>query len=141
MRRIAMAGATIAALMVPEPAYADTATDWWELASKFNFAQQVAAMPSPPETQRASARAALAVFEAVNAIDRRYQSHVNFPAADGSASQDAAAATAAFKVLLQHYPQNKSHLEDSYAMAMAQIADGAAKQAGTAVGEQAAQAV
>jgi hypothetical protein len=136
-----MAGATIAALMVPQAASADTVTDWWEIASKFNFAQQVAAMPSPPETQRASARAALAVFEAVNAIDRRYQSYLNFPAAAASASQDAAAATAAFKVLLEHYPQNKSHLEDSYALAMGQIADSPAKHSGTAIGVQAAQAV
>jgi hypothetical protein len=136
-----MTAAAIAALMVPQPALADTATDWWEIAGKFNFAQQASGMPSPPETQRASARAALAVFEAVNAIDRRYQSYVDFPAAAGPASQDAAAATAAFKVLMEHYPQNKSHLEDSYALAMAQIADGPAKQAGTAVGEQAAQAV
>jgi hypothetical protein len=97
-------------------------------------------MPSPPETQRASARAALAVFEAVNAIERRYESYLNFPAAAPSASQDAAAATAAYRVLLQHYPQNKSHLDDSYALAMAQIPDGPAKQAGTAIGEQAAQA-
>src|SRR4028118_327568 len=128
MRPIAMTAAAIAALMVPRPALADTATDWWEIAGKFNFAQpesgrpsppgrgaaprgwettgklnfapQASGMPSPPETQRASARAALAVFEAVNAIDRRYQSYVDFPAAAGPASQDAAAATAAFKVLM-----------------------------------------
>ena len=62
MHRIALAGVAVAALMIPQPASADTATDWWELASRFNFAQQVAAMPSPPETQRASARAAVGVF-------------------------------------------------------------------------------
>jgi hypothetical protein len=126
---------------MPAPAAADAATDWWEIANKFNLAQRAASMPSPPEVQRASARTALAVFEAVNAIDTRYQSYLNFPAAPPTASQDAAAATAAFRVLLQHYPQNKSDLEDSYALAMAQIADGPAKQAGVAVGEQAAQSV
>ncbi|MBA3510393.1 vanadium-dependent haloperoxidase [Sphingomonas sp.] len=141
MRRNAMMVAATAAVMVPQPAMADTVTDWWEIAAKFNFAQQVATMPAPPETQRASARAALAVFEAVNAIDRRYQSYLNFPAAGAPASQDAAAATAAFKVLLQHYPQNKSHLEDGFALTMAQIPDGPAKQSGMAIGEQAAQAV
>ena len=141
MRRMMMTGAAVAAAMVSQPAMADTATDWWEIAGRFNFAQQAASMPSPPETQRASARAALAVFEAVNAIDRKYQSYVNFPAADSSASQDAAAATAAYKVLLEHYPQNKGHLEDSYALAMAQLPDGPAKQSGTAIGEQAAKAV
>jgi hypothetical protein len=43
-------------------------------------------------------------------------------------------------VLLQHYPQNKSHVEEGYALAMAQIPEGPAKQAGVAVGERAAQA-
>lgn len=62
------------------------------------------------------------------------------PAGDPSASQDSAAATAAFKVLLKHYPGNKSALEESYAMVMAEIADGPAKEAGRQIGERAAQA-
>jgi len=133
--------AAASAVLIATPAVADTATDWWELASKFNFAQQASSMPAPPEAQRASARAALAVFEAVNAIDRRYESYVGFPAASQPASQDAAAATAAFKVLLTHYPQKKSDLEESYAMTMARLPEGAAKAAGIALGEKAAAAV
>lgn len=133
--------AAAAAIAISTPASADTATDWWELAGKFNFAQQASSMPAPPEVQRASARVALAVFEAVNAIDRRYESYVGFPAANQSASQDAAAATAAFKVLLTHYPQKKSDLEESYAMATAQLPEGPAKAAGKALGERAAAAV
>jgi len=140
MRRSILAAVSAAALLSSAPAAADTVTDWWELASKFNFAQQASGMPAPPEAQRASARAALATFEAVNAIDRRYETYLNFPAADPSASQDAAAATAASKVLLQHYPQHKSHIEESYALAMAQVPDGPAKQAGIAIGERAAEA-
>ena len=139
MRKILMM--SVAAAAVAAPAKADSATDWWELASKFNFAQQASSMPSPPEMQRASSRAALAVFEAVNAIDRRYESYLNFPVAEASASQDAAAATAAYKVLLHHYPQHKSHIEESYAMAMAQIPNSQAKQSGAAIGSQAAAAV
>jgi hypothetical protein len=141
MRPSYMMGAAAAALLVTAPAEADTVTDWWELASRFNFAQQASGMPAPPDAQRASARAALAVFEAVNAIDRRYESYLNFPAGDPAASQDAAAATAASRVLLQHYPQHKGPIEEGYALAMAQISDGAAKQAGVAIGQQAAQAV
>ena len=140
MVRMLMMGVAVTALAAAVPARADTATDWWEIAGKFNLAQQAAAMPGPPETQRAAARSALAVFEAVNAIDRRYESYLNFPTAAGPASQDAAAATAAFKVLLQHFPQNKSHLEESYTMAMAALPDGPAKDAGVAVGERAAAA-
>src|SRR5688572_6071945 len=110
MRRVFMTCVAAAALATGAPASADTATDWWEISAKFNMAQQAASMPSPPEVQRASARTALAMFEAVNAIDRRYESYLKFPAADPAASQDAAAATAAYKVLLQHYPQHKSHV-------------------------------
>jgi hypothetical protein len=80
------------------------------------------------------------MFEAVNAIDRCFQSYLDFPAADPGASQDAAAATAAFKVLLQHYPANKATLEESYAMVMAAIPSGPAKEAGRKIGEQAAEA-
>jgi hypothetical protein len=80
------------------------------------------------------------MFEAVNAIDRRYQSYLNLPAAASGASQDAAAATAAFIVLLQHYPANKAPLEESYAQAMAGISDGPPKEAGREIGEKAAAA-
>lgn len=137
----ASAAAAVAFLSFPAPAAADSATDWWEVAHKFGMAQQASPAPTPPETQRASARTALAMFEAVNAIDRRYETYVGFAAAEPSASQDAAAATAAYRVLLQHYPQNKGALDDSYTLAMAQIAEGGAKQAGIAVGERAAEAV
>jgi hypothetical protein len=135
-----MTGAAIAALMVSQPASADTVTDWWEVASRYYFATQTSPAPTPPETQRASSRTALAMFEAVNAIDRRFESFLGFPAGDPAASQDAAAATAGFKVLLQHYPANKSTLEESYAMAMAAIPGGPAKEAGRLIGEKAAEA-
>ena len=38
----------LAALTIPQPAAADTVTDWWEIASQFNFAQQVAACRRRP---------------------------------------------------------------------------------------------
>ena len=132
--------ASCAAALWPTPARADTVTDWWELGNKFWLASMAAPVPGPPDVQRASTRTALAMFEAVNAIDRRYESYLNFPAADPSASLDAAAATAAYKVLLQHHPANKSNIEESYAMVMAEIPDGPAKQAGAAIGEKAAAA-
>ena len=140
MRLTFKTAAAVVALSLSAPAAADTVTDWWEIAAKFNFAQQAASMPAPPETQRASARTALAVFEAVNAIDRRYQSHLGLPAADPTASQDAAASTAAFDVLSKHYPANKSALEEGYALVLAGIPEGAAKEAGIAIGKQAAAA-
>ena len=138
MRSASIAIAAVA-LAHAQPASADVVTDWWDVANRYYNAAQGAPGPLSPDTARASTRAALAVFEAVNAIDRRYQSYLNFPAGDPSASQDAAAATAAFRVLLHHYPANKAPLEEGYALSMAGIADTAAKSAGVAIGERAAQ--
>ena len=42
-----MMSAIAIGLIASTPARADTATDWWEIASKFNMAQQGAGMPGP----------------------------------------------------------------------------------------------
>ena len=141
MRFIALAGVALAALIIPQPASADTVTNWWEVANRYYNAAQGSPGPLPPETARASTRTALAMFEAVNAIDPRYHSHIGFPRAAASASRDAAAATAAYQVLLHHYPANQAALEESHAFAMAGIPDSAARKAGEAIGEAAAKAV
>jgi hypothetical protein len=133
-------GLAAVTLMTTQPASADTVTDWWDVANRYFNAAQGAPGSIGPDGLRASTRATLAMFEAVNAIDRRYESYLKLPAADPKASQDAAAATAAFKVLQQHYPANKAALEESYTMTLAAIPDGAAKQSGVAIGEQAAAA-
>lgn len=125
-------------LAVASPARADTVTDWWDVANRYYNAAQGAPGPLSPDTARASTRTALAIFEAVNAIDRRYHSYLNLPAGDPKASQDAAAATAGFKVLLHHYPANKAALEESYALTMAGIGASPASAAGQVIGEQAA---
>jgi len=137
MRSILLA--SIAALAAPSPASADSVTDWWEVSNRHYLAGQAASGQRMPDADRASSRAALAMFEAVNAIDRRYESYLGLPVADPKASQDAAAATAAFQVLVKHYPANKTALEEGYAMVMAQIPAGAAKEAGRQIGQRAAE--
>ena len=139
MNRV-MTGIGVASLAVAQPAMADTVTDWWELSNRYYNAGQGAPGPRSADKERAASRTALAMFEAVNAIDRRYHSYLGFPAADRPASQDAAAATAAFKVLLHHYPANKGALDESYAMAIEAIPDNDARKAGQAIGEAAAAA-
>lgn len=127
------------AILMATPAAADTVTDWWETAHRYWLAGQAAPGPRSPDAERAATRATLAMFEAVNAIDRKYESYLGLPQGDRSASQDAAAATAAYNVLLKHYPANKAALEESYALSMAAIPDSPAKQAGILVGDQAAE--
>lgn len=128
------------AAMCATPASADTVTDWWETAHRYWLAGQGAPGPRSPDAERAATRATLAMFEAVNAIDRRYETYLGLPEADRTASQDAAAATAAYKVLLKHHPANKAALDESYTLSMAQLGSGAAVEAGKAIGEKAAEA-
>jgi hypothetical protein len=132
--------AAAAALALAAPASADTVCEWMELAGRLGAAAQASPTPQTADQVRATTRTALAIFEAVNSIDRRYQSYLNLPAGDSAASQDAAAATAAYQVLLHHYPAQRSQLEESYALAMAGIADARAREAGRAIGEAAAAA-
>jgi hypothetical protein len=140
MRSTYLAMAASAAFLVAAPASADTVCEWMDLANRLNSAAQAAPAPQTSEQMRASTRAALAMFEALNAIDPRYQSYLGFEAADRTASPDAAAATAAAKVLIHHYPAQKAVIEDSYSLTMAGIRDERAREAGRALGEKAAAA-
>jgi hypothetical protein len=132
--------ACASALLLAQPASADTVCEWMDLANRLGAAAQAAPSPQPPEQTRATTRTALAMFEALNAIDRRYLSYLGFEPADRTASQDAAAATAAYKVLVHHYPAQKTALDDSYTLAMAAIGDERAREAGRALGEKTAAA-
>jgi hypothetical protein len=138
MRTFLTGAAATALMMAAAPAKADTVADWWDYAGK--IASPLTAAPQTPDQQRAATRASLAMFEAVNAIDRRYESWLGLPAGDPGASQDAAAATAAFKVLVAAFPAMKTSLEESYAITMDEIAEGPAKEKGRQIGEAAARA-
>ena len=136
MRNVIMGITVAAALDFAQPATADTVSDWWEFANKL-------APPGgggTPDQMRSTSRVSLAMFEALNAIDRRYESYLNLPVGDPTASQDAAAVTAAYLVLVQHYPAQKTALDDSYAIAMQAVPDAAKREAGRLIGEQAAAA-
>jgi hypothetical protein len=132
--------AAIAALAFSRPAAADTVCDWWDFATRLSSPYAPSAAPQTPDQGRAATRAALAMFEAVNAIDRRYESYLGFPAGDPTASQDAAAATAAYRVLLAAFPAQKTLLDENYAIAMTAVRDERAREAGRLIGEAAATA-
>jgi hypothetical protein len=132
--------AAIAALVFARPAAADTVCDWWEFANRLSNPMQANPAPRTPDVDRAATRTALAMFEALNAIDRRYESYLGFPAGDPTASQDAAAATAAYRVLLHAFPGQKAALDENHAIALAAVRDERAREAGRLIGEQAAAA-
>lgn len=141
MRKSLVIAATAIAVGGATPASADTVCEW------IGFGQGIATAAAPPPSaprtpdhDRAGTQLALAMFEALNAIDRRYESYLNFPAGDAGASQDVAAATAAYQVLLAHYPSQKNALDENYSIALAAAGSGGATEAGKAIGVAAAKA-
>jgi len=83
----------------------------------------------------------LAVFEAVNAIDKDFEPYLGTITAPSGASPDAAAVAAAHAVLENYFPGNASTLDAAYATSLARIPNGSAKQDGIGVGEAAAAAL
>ena len=80
----------------------------------------------------------LAMYDAVNAIDRRYQQYGPEFHGPGDASKEAAAISAAYQTLLNYFPAQSAALQAQYDAAIAGIADGQAKASGIAVGQIAA---
>ena len=116
---------------------ADVVTDWNVKAGEFI----VDARLGPPPANRVMAIVHAAVYEAANAITRRYPaSGLPLEAAPG-ASVDAAVAAANRATLSKLLPAQQAAIEAGYQAALAMIADSPAKTAGVTVGEQAAAAI
>jgi hypothetical protein len=80
----------------------------------------------------------VAMFEAVNAVERRYTPYRLNLVADRDASKDAAAASAAYHVLAALHPDQKASLDSALRASLGAIPDGAPKTKGTEVGKKAA---
>jgi PAP2 superfamily len=82
-----------------------------------------------------------AVYDAVNSIDGGYEPYLgSLPAPSGS-SKNAAAATAAYEVLLSILPSREAQLTEYYDASLALIPDGPAESGGVTVGQAAATAM
>jgi hypothetical protein len=123
-----------ALLLLPATSMADAVLDWNELG----VAAVLAARQSPPESARSMAMMHLAMFDAVNAIERRYAPYGTELRAPAGASANAAAASAARAVLAKLFPEQRETLEKAYAASLKQISGERGIEAGTALGEQAA---
>ncbi len=80
-----------------------------------------------------------AIHDAVNGVERRYQSYT-FSLSSPGASIDAAVAAAARDVLVALSPSQQAVVEIAYAAALLAIPDGPAKNAGISLGQQSAAA-
>lgn len=116
---------------------ADAVTDWNKRAGDIVVAAGIGPLPA----ERALAMVHAAVYEAVNAITRRYPvSDLKLDSAPGASVE--AAIAAANRVALTHLtPNQTAKIDQAYQAAIAAIGNEAAKKAGIAVGEQAAQRI
>jgi PAP2 superfamily len=126
-RKVLLAVATI--VMSPT-AFADVITDWNENAVTFVTPRMV-----PPAAQRAVAMVQVAMFDAVNSIERRYRPYLVQLPAPPTASKEAAAAAAAGVVLASLLPQADGQVKGAMASYLAAIPNGAAKSEGIKLGE------
>ncbi|MGW7490297.1 vanadium-dependent haloperoxidase [Streptomyces sp. NPDC054786] len=79
-----------------------------------------------------------AVYNAVVGIQGRYAPYKSRARGPSTASPEAAAVTAAHRVLLTYFPASQAPLDTAYAASLARIPDGTAKRQGVAFGERAA---
>jgi Vanadium chloroperoxidase N-terminal domain/PAP2 superfamily len=119
------------AMMAMSPtAFADVITDWNENAVTF-----VTPRMAPPVAQRAVAMVHVAMFDAVNSIERRYRPYLLQLPAPPTTSKEAAAAAAAAVVLAGLLPQVDSQVKGMVASYLAAIPNGDAKSGGIKLGE------
>jgi hypothetical protein len=132
--------AACAALLVPvAPARADTVTEWNLNATN---ALIVSAAQPPQVSVPHLAMVHGAVYDAVNAIDGGHEGYlISSRLARPSGSKEAAASTAAYRMLAHLVPAQQATLDALYASSLAGVPDGPPKTRGIAVGEAAAAAM
>src|SRR3954465_1998453 len=98
--RLLVAAVCAAAVALPAPAGADTVTDWNKNATDVLIVDNGQGAVSNAHLAMVEG----AVYDAVNAIDRRYTPLVGMPHARRGYSEDAAAIAAAYRVLTTSEP-------------------------------------
>src|SRR5215475_15086750 len=135
----------LALVAPPRVARADAVTDWNAIASN----SIVVTAGQPPQVSALSfAMVHGAVYDAVNAIDRGHQPYLVQPPSQPTDSKEAAAATAAFRVLVGFadlpglFSAQLPALQPQYDAYIAGLADEppGSRTAGIAIGETAARA-
>jgi len=92
----------------------------------------------PGRSSRAMAIVNIAMFEAVNAIIRKYNSYLNLPIGSSNASKEAAIIQAMNDTLYELFPQQRPKLSSIYNNLMNQIPNGISKTLGINIGKNSA---
>ena len=131
-RRALLASFLLLATVVS--AAADEVVRWNRVATSV----AAAANTDPVTESRVFAILHVAIHDAVNAVDPRYQSyHTHLPVA-GNASAEAAAAAAAHTVLVELLPAGRAVFDETLEDTLRSIADGAARTRGLEIGRRVA---
>jgi hypothetical protein len=112
------------------PAFANVITDWDAKAVAF-----VAPVAPAASGQRQLAMVHIAMFDAVNSIERRYRPYLVQLTVPKTTSQEAAAAAAAANVLTGLHPNLATEIRAALTSYLAAIPDGDAKTDGIKLGE------
>ena len=117
--------------------HADVIMDWNAKADAIAAEKQVL----PAQQSRAMSMLHIAMFEAVNAIERRYTPYKLTLSADRSTSKEAAAAAAAYDILLAIYPDQKAVLDTALTASLSGIPETEGKSNEIVLGKNAAEGV
>jgi hypothetical protein len=121
----------IGCIALAQPTSADAIADWNEKALTHVLGRNL----PPPPAERIMAMVHLAMFDAVNSIERQYRPYlVELPASPG-ASREAAAAAAASAVIAGTDPLAQAEMKGMLAAYLASISDTAGKADGIKLGE------
>jgi hypothetical protein len=121
-------------LMLAVAARADVIMDWNTRAEAVVSDKRL----PPPVQARAMALMHVSMFQAINAIERRYRPYRFELIADRNTSREAAAAAAAHAVLTALYPDQRVALDAQLAQDLAAVAEGPAKDRALILGRKAA---
>src|SRR4051794_16526558 len=100
-------------------------------------------LPGPGWSSRSMAMMSLAVFDAVNTLDGSNRPYLSNPQTytARNTSMDAAVASAAYRVLVDIYPQQKPMLDAQLAASLAEVPDGPKETRGVQLGRITADAI
>lgn len=129
--------ALLLAVLGAGSAAADVVTDWNQVLLDAIRTSRT----NPPRATRAMAMMHVAIFDAVNGIDRQYEPYHVTDLGPVGASLEAAAAAAADRVLVALYPDLEATFTARLMQDLAAVPAGPAKDAGIAWGEQTADAI
>jgi hypothetical protein len=92
----------------------------------------------PARAARAMAIVHIAIFEALNAIEQKYESYLGLPKAEAGTSSRAALAQAAYETLIAMFPSQTASFAEDLANDLSNIPNGNSKDRGIALGHLAA---